>query len=134
MDLAQHLFDVQMGESNVFASPSCVRTQIFKFQLDTGIDSHLTCSPLSGPDLHVWYFIKLITLGQNNMYTPPTLPSHINFPLQPVTGAPSDAEVKLVHQALRASENLANGMRYLYELKLEIANASKQLLPFSIRI
>ncbi|KAF8597478.1 hypothetical protein BDV93DRAFT_562201 [Ceratobasidium sp. AG-I] len=43
-----------------------------------------------------------------NTYTPPTLPSHINVPLEPITGAPSDVEVKLVHTAFRASENLVN--------------------------
>ncbi|KAF8600145.1 hypothetical protein BDV93DRAFT_546494 [Ceratobasidium sp. AG-I] len=70
MDLAQHLFDVQMARYrdkypvNIFPS--------------------------------------------TNTFTPPTLPSHINVSLDPVTGVPSDDEVKLVHLALRASENLAN--------------------------
>ncbi|KAF8594049.1 hypothetical protein BDV93DRAFT_612023 [Ceratobasidium sp. AG-I] len=43
-----------------------------------------------------------------NTYAPPTLPSHIAVTLEPVIGAPSDDEVKLVHTALRTSENLAN--------------------------
>ncbi|KAF8601069.1 hypothetical protein BDV93DRAFT_251361 [Ceratobasidium sp. AG-I] len=44
----------------------------------------------------------------NHTYTPPALPSHINIPLESVTGAPSDEEVKQVHLALRASEGLTN--------------------------
>ncbi|KAF8594048.1 hypothetical protein BDV93DRAFT_612022 [Ceratobasidium sp. AG-I] len=43
-----------------------------------------------------------------NTYIPPTLPSYINVQLEPINGAPSDNKVKLVHAALRASENMAN--------------------------
>ncbi|CAE6457249.1 unnamed protein product [Rhizoctonia solani] len=42
------------------------------------------------------------------VYTPPPLPSHIPITLQPVVGAPSDEELKLVHSMVRAAENLAN--------------------------
>ncbi|CAE6484364.1 unnamed protein product [Rhizoctonia solani] len=42
------------------------------------------------------------------VYTPPPLPSHIPVILQPVVGAPSDEELKLVHDMVRAAENLAN--------------------------
>ncbi|KAF8593662.1 hypothetical protein BDV93DRAFT_549470 [Ceratobasidium sp. AG-I] len=80
MDLAQHLFDVQM----VSASSGAL------------------------------YYIARITLVQTNTYTPPALPSHINVSLAPVTGAPSDDEVKLVHNALRVSEDLANA-RYIQQ-------------------
>ncbi|KAF8600141.1 hypothetical protein BDV93DRAFT_286196 [Ceratobasidium sp. AG-I] len=70
MDLAQHLFDVQMARYRD------------KFSLNI--------------------------FHSTNTYTPPALPSHINVSLAPVTGAPSDDEVKLVHDALRVSEDLAN--------------------------
>ncbi|CAE7085784.1 unnamed protein product [Rhizoctonia solani] len=42
------------------------------------------------------------------VYTPPPLPSHIPVTLQPVVGAPSDGELKLVHDMVRALEGLAN--------------------------
>ncbi|CAE6441340.1 unnamed protein product [Rhizoctonia solani] len=42
------------------------------------------------------------------VYTPPPLPSHIPVTLQPVIGAPSDEELKLVHNMVRAAESLAN--------------------------
>ncbi|CUA73056.1 hypothetical protein RSOLAG22IIIB_10501 [Rhizoctonia solani] len=42
------------------------------------------------------------------VYTPPPLPSHIPITLQPVVGAPSDEELKIVHSMVRAAENLAN--------------------------
>ncbi|KAG9086626.1 hypothetical protein FS749_003520 [Ceratobasidium sp. UAMH 11750] len=41
-------------------------------------------------------------------HTPPQLPIHIPVELEPVTGSPSDKEIKSVQSALRLSENLAN--------------------------
>ncbi|KAG8712815.1 hypothetical protein FRC08_014068 [Ceratobasidium sp. 394] len=41
-------------------------------------------------------------------HTPPQLPTHIPVELEPVTGSPSDKEIKSVQSALRLSENMAN--------------------------
>ncbi|CAE6372296.1 unnamed protein product [Rhizoctonia solani] len=46
--------------------------------------------------------------GERNVYTPPTLPSHVPGILNEVVGAPSDEEIKSVQGALRGLENLAN--------------------------
>ncbi|KAG8702542.1 hypothetical protein FRC08_003416 [Ceratobasidium sp. 394] len=41
-------------------------------------------------------------------HTPPPLPAHIQVELEPVTGPPSNEQIKSVQTALRLSENLAN--------------------------
>ncbi|KAG8705233.1 hypothetical protein FRC08_001764 [Ceratobasidium sp. 394] len=41
-------------------------------------------------------------------HTPPPLPAHIPVELEPVTGPPSNEQIKSVQNALRLSENLAN--------------------------
>ncbi|KDN34434.1 hypothetical protein RSAG8_12466, partial [Rhizoctonia solani AG-8 WAC10335] len=46
--------------------------------------------------------------GERNVYTPPTLPSHVPGTLNEVVGAPSDEEIKSVQGALRGLENLAH--------------------------
>lgn len=65
---------------------------------------------------------------QDNTYTPPTLPSHINHPLKAINGAPSDDEVKQVQVALRAPENLANCRCSLDGVILLGANLPAQFL------
>jgi hypothetical protein len=44
------------------------------------------------------------------MYAPPDLPSYLSdtFDLKPVVGVPSDNEVKLIHAAIRALDEVAN--------------------------
>ncbi|CAE6473235.1 unnamed protein product [Rhizoctonia solani] len=46
--------------------------------------------------------------GENSTYTPPTLPWHITSTLKQVVGAPSNEDVKAVHNALRSVESLAS--------------------------
>ncbi|KAG9079099.1 hypothetical protein FRC06_007952 [Ceratobasidium sp. 370] len=46
-------------------------------------------------------------MNQNTTYTPPVLPEHVPFVLDPVTGPPSDHQLKAVHAAWRFSESLA---------------------------
>ncbi|CAE7091089.1 unnamed protein product [Rhizoctonia solani] len=43
-----------------------------------------------------------------NTYTPPTVPSHIPIPLEPIVGAPTDGELESAHGVVRAMDNLAN--------------------------
>ncbi|CAE6428905.1 unnamed protein product [Rhizoctonia solani] len=52
--------------------------------------------------------------GERNVYTPPTLPSHVPGTLNEVVGAPSDEEIKSVQGALRGLENLAH-TRYMHD-------------------
>ncbi|KAF8598003.1 hypothetical protein BDV93DRAFT_512903 [Ceratobasidium sp. AG-I] len=89
MELAQHLFDVQM-------SRPCMPPKI-KSSTDG-----LSISARHRDKYNVHLF------PSNNTYAPPNLPSHINVTLQPINGTPSDDEVKSVQVALRASENLAS--------------------------
>ncbi|KAG8714063.1 hypothetical protein FRC08_012424 [Ceratobasidium sp. 394] len=49
-----------------------------------------------------------ITFPSNTMYTPPPLPVHIPVELEPVTGPPSDSQIKSVRTALRLYESMAN--------------------------
>ncbi|CAE6463590.1 unnamed protein product [Rhizoctonia solani] len=45
---------------------------------------------------------------EENTYVPPPIPSHISTSLEPVVGAPSDAELESAYGVVRAMENLAN--------------------------
>lgn len=74
---------------------------IDKFPINTFPSASISAS--------AWPRFALTIRYQTNTYIPPVLPSHINVSLEPILGAPSDDEVKLVHNALRVSENLANG-------------------------
>ncbi|KAG9085521.1 hypothetical protein FRC06_003566, partial [Ceratobasidium sp. 370] len=49
-----------------------------------------------------------IIFPTDTTHTPPQLPAHIPVELEPVTGPPSDDQIKSVQNALRLSENLAN--------------------------
>ncbi|KAG9091568.1 hypothetical protein FS749_016440 [Ceratobasidium sp. UAMH 11750] len=49
-----------------------------------------------------------IIFPSNMTHTPPPLPAHIPVELEPVTGPPSNEQIKSVQNALRLSENLAN--------------------------
>ncbi|CAE7148509.1 unnamed protein product [Rhizoctonia solani] len=53
-------------------------------------------------------YSKTLLPGEKNVYTPPTLPSHVPGTLHQVAGAPSDEEIKLVQETLRGLENLSN--------------------------
>ncbi|CAE6512407.1 unnamed protein product [Rhizoctonia solani] len=46
--------------------------------------------------------------GDNSVFTPPDLPSHIPGTLKPVVGAPSNEEMKSIQAVLHSVENLAN--------------------------
>ncbi|KAH7335738.1 hypothetical protein B0J17DRAFT_667590 [Rhizoctonia solani] len=46
--------------------------------------------------------------GERDVYTPPTLPSHVPGTLHEVVGAPSNDEIKSVQRAARSLENLAS--------------------------
>lgn len=45
------------------------------------------------------------------VYLPPKLPAYLMgaFDLKPVLGTPSNDEVKLIHAAIRAVENISQG-------------------------
>ncbi|KAG8770971.1 hypothetical protein FRC12_003932 [Ceratobasidium sp. 428] len=45
---------------------------------------------------------------QNTVYTPPPLPAHVPVTLGPVSGSPTDEQIKSVQAAIRHSESLAN--------------------------
>ncbi|KAG9085520.1 hypothetical protein FRC06_003565 [Ceratobasidium sp. 370] len=72
-----------------------------------------------------------IIFPTDTTHTPPQLPAHIPVELEPVTGPPSDDQIKSVQNALRLSENLANvpsmfdadlGMRlsqHLFDIQFE---------------
>ncbi|KAG8697542.1 hypothetical protein FRC08_006458 [Ceratobasidium sp. 394] len=49
-----------------------------------------------------------IIFPSNAIYTPPPLPVHISVELEPVTGPPSDSQIKSVRTALRLYESVAH--------------------------
>ncbi|CAE6427125.1 unnamed protein product [Rhizoctonia solani] len=53
-----------------------------------------------------------------NIYTPPSIPSHIPISLKPVVGVPSDDELETVHNAVRTLEGLASSR--LFDSKLNV--------------
>ncbi|CAE6528199.1 unnamed protein product [Rhizoctonia solani] len=50
-----------------------------------------------------------------NVYTPPSFPSHLPISLEPVTGAPSDEELESAHKAVLTMENLANNPLFEFD-------------------
>ncbi|CUA69482.1 Cytadherence high molecular weight protein 1 [Rhizoctonia solani] len=52
--------------------------------------------------------ISRVTVTQDIVYDPPTLPAYIPVQLKPVDGPPSNEEIASVHTALRISESFAN--------------------------
>ncbi|CAE7200678.1 unnamed protein product [Rhizoctonia solani] len=65
---------------------------------------------LFGAQLAIYRVNYSMTLlpGEKNVYTPPTLPSHVPGTLHEVIGVPSDEEIKSVQGTLRGLENLSN--------------------------
>ncbi|KAG8719302.1 hypothetical protein FRC09_011346 [Ceratobasidium sp. 395] len=49
-----------------------------------------------------------VIFPSNTIYTPPPLPAHVPVTLGPVSGSPTDEQIKSVQAALRHSESLAN--------------------------
>ena len=66
------------------------------------------------------------TSAMSDIYKPPQLPAYLAsaFDLQPVTGIPTDEEVKLVHSVIRAVENTSHSGHH-FESQIQQADTKE---------
>ncbi|KAB5588467.1 Laminin domain containing protein [Ceratobasidium theobromae] len=89
LNLAQHLFEVQMGGCSAFVLPQLFQLVFFAI--------------VARPIKHIGNISF-----QDAVYTPPLLPSHITVKLEPVAGTPSDEEIIRVHNVVHSYEQLSS--------------------------
>ncbi|CAE6512432.1 unnamed protein product, partial [Rhizoctonia solani] len=92
MQLSQHLFGAQIGAYFQTLNERPIYSPV-------GVYVNRSNCPMS------------LLPGDESIYTPPVLPSHIPGTLNEVVGAPSDEDIKLVQDVVRTLEHLAHTPR-----------------------
>ncbi|CAE6411800.1 unnamed protein product [Rhizoctonia solani] len=64
---------------------------------------------------------------RDNTYTPPSLPTHIPIALEPVTGSPSNEQLKAAQNAMRIVESRGSGPLFDPELNMHLSQHSFNL-------